>query len=78
MVTNIGFGLDATHTKADSNYSNLPASDIKFPLIHPEIICTNRYADKLTARDAFTYSIFKKFIDKIKIYKDYLVRNNSN
>jgi len=36
LVSNIGFGPEATHTKdAESNAANLPAGELKFPLLHP-------------------------------------------
>ena len=77
LVSNIGFGLDATHTKTGSNYSSIPVEDINFPLTHPEIICPNSHADKFTAREAFNYSTIRKFIKKLEIYREYIIRNNS-
>lgn len=36
LVTNIGFGKDATHTKFDSFEVKVPTDDLEFPLDHPE------------------------------------------
>jgi len=48
MVSNIGFGTGATHTKEKNNTSNIPISPIKFPLKHPKIIKVNEKIDKRT------------------------------
>lgn len=39
LISNIGFGPDATHTfDSSSTFSNIASTDIEFPLIHPESI----------------------------------------
>lgn len=39
LVSNIGFGDNATHTASKANpFMNLPTHEINFPLIHPSII----------------------------------------
>jgi hypothetical protein len=40
LVTNIGFGTDATHTRGsrDSKYAKLRAHEISFPLRHPPLV----------------------------------------
>jgi hypothetical protein len=46
LISNIGFGPDATHTrKADSAVANLDIQAMEFPLKHPETIARNRAAD---------------------------------
>jgi hypothetical protein len=51
LVTNIGFGQDATHTKAAvATMSYLPAEPITFPLRHPEIMARDREDDRLAFR----------------------------
>jgi hypothetical protein len=51
MVTNIGFGEDATHTKAAvETMSYLPAEPMTFPLRHPEIMVRDREEDQLAFR----------------------------
>jgi hypothetical protein len=48
LVTNIGFGMDSTHTNAgNSPLSNLPVYPMHFPLIHPEKSNINLEYDKL-------------------------------
>jgi hypothetical protein len=47
LITNIGFGKDATHTKKpDSIWAYLPASAIDFPLKHPPYVMPNAEADQ--------------------------------
>jgi len=57
LVTNIGFGEDATHTKSskDVRKSNL-AKNIKFPIKHPPFVIRDRVSDK---------RYFRKFILKV-------------
>jgi hypothetical protein len=38
LISNIGFGVEATHTTEQSEFSNLPAKQINFPLKHPSAI----------------------------------------
>ena len=38
LVSNIGFGQNATHTKKYNEFSNVKSYEIKFPLIHPSNI----------------------------------------
>lgn len=45
LVSNIGFGLDATHTKSINYMSNMKHFDIEFPLTHPTNIDINIEAD---------------------------------
>jgi len=46
LVTNIGFGPDATHTLADDDREGLSTQALG-PLVHPSIIEVDRRADKL-------------------------------
>jgi hypothetical protein len=48
LVTNIGFGPAATHTKTIERYALLPAEEMEFPLRHPKELSIDRAADTLT------------------------------
>lgn len=70
LVTNIGYGSDATHT-TDSNchIANLPVEAMNFPLTHPKLVLRNYQADKFTQDAVFpegslvnTMKKFKKFL----------------
>jgi hypothetical protein len=47
LISNIGFGVEATHTRsADNKSANLPVEAISLPLQHPEFVVRNLDADK--------------------------------
>jgi hypothetical protein len=48
LISNIGFGADATHTTEVSPFSNLPVKAVNFPLVHPQFIMRNADVDGLT------------------------------
>jgi len=45
LIQNVGVDIDATHTTKENAYSRLKASELDFPLKHPEIIMENRDFD---------------------------------
>ncbi len=46
MITNIGFGIDATHTKQNENLPSFPPSSaMVFPLSHPDCVEIDEQAD---------------------------------
>jgi hypothetical protein len=54
LVTNIGFGPDATHTRATgAKESNIPVVPMRFPLDHPGSIEPNVEADEFTFANGF-------------------------
>ncbi|MCP5459188.1 MAG: nucleotide-diphospho-sugar transferase [Gammaproteobacteria bacterium] len=53
LVTNIGFGIDATHTIRHTNYSALPLESLDFPLVHPNFVVRDVMADQWTDRNHF-------------------------
>jgi len=56
LVSNIGFGENATHTKSKSNpYAYRPLSKMQFPLKHPPYMVPNKEAD-----DFFVHQVSKK------------------
>lgn len=60
LISNIGFGDDATHTRRGSPYAALPVGEMKFPLRHPSQVAANRTADDFTAKNMFAASTAKK------------------
>lgn len=54
LVTNIGYGPDATHSaNPDSYFANVPTYELHFPLNHPENIIRNFEADVFIQRMLF-------------------------
>jgi hypothetical protein len=67
LVSNIGFGALATHTKLENKMANLKASSINFPLSHPPLVARNSEADKRTLKYSVSEaSILKRIIRKIR------------
>jgi hypothetical protein len=70
LVSNIGWGADATHTKTmDNPASNLPTEGIGFPLDHPECIVPNKEADLFTFENhfaAWTPNLYKRLRRRIR------------
>jgi hypothetical protein len=58
LVSNIGFGEDATHTKSSSQVENKGAGELQFPLRHPPFYTRNVDADKF--EDLACFGIRKK------------------
>src|SRR5580765_3659877 len=66
LITNIGFGPEATHTiDADTRFI-LPAGTITFPLKHPSSFIPLRSLDRRRVQDMFPRSIFHRAIRKLK------------
>lgn len=53
LVSNIGFGMDATHTKTIRKCANLPVEAVTFPLEHPSFIIRDAIADDYTQATLF-------------------------
>jgi hypothetical protein len=68
MVTNIGFGVDATHTKfEDKRVSNLKSFDIQFPIDKMKNVSPVYDADAYTMKWLFyKQNIIIRMINKIK------------
>ena len=54
LVSNIGFGMHATHTIGYSVLANMATEEILFPLKHPDEIFKNKKLDEI---------FFKKYVD---------------
>ena len=68
LVSNIGFGCSATHTK-DENSKNscIPITNLDFPLKHPRRIKMNKSADLRFYRKEYNYKpITRRLLEKIK------------
>lgn len=64
LISNIGFGVDATHTKNPLDKLSLPTlNDIKMPLVHPRFVMPNLQYDlsKTKSSSRFNSAIRKIF-----------------
>jgi hypothetical protein len=66
LISNIGFGADATHTHSAGIYANMKAEAMAFPLRHPEIVLPHREADAFTARGMFSTSLPRRILQKMR------------
>ncbi len=67
LVSNIGFGQQATHTKKLKNIrANIPLEDIQFPLIHPHGINSDVKADMIEAKKIFRFKAKERIIRFLK------------
>lgn len=53
LVSNIGFGAGATHTRETHPLADLPVFPMNFPLVHPPAIARDAAADERTSRRVF-------------------------
>jgi hypothetical protein len=65
LISNIGFGVDATHTTGVSVLANMKIDEIEFPLQHPVIFLPDRVADNRTATEQFSLTLTKKIFQKL-------------
>jgi len=66
LISNIGFGAQATHTTGKSIFSDLERREIQAPLVHPQSVVRNFAADKFSSKNLFTDSYIVRGIRKLK------------
>jgi hypothetical protein len=66
LVSNIGFGVDATHTFETCSLANLPVAEMIIPLIHPEFMIRNSDADRFTDKELFKTNNFSYIKSRLK------------
>jgi hypothetical protein len=60
LISNIGFGPNATHTQVVGVHANLPVEPMQFPLRHPSFVLPDQDADRYIANDQLAPSFFKR------------------
>lgn len=69
LISNIGFGDDATHTATpNSVFANMQTSNINFPLRHPKFVCRDRIADWKYFKNYANQYIIKCFLWKLQSF----------
>lgn len=66
LISNIGFGVEATHTVAASIYADMKTEPINFPLSHPNIVLPHADADEFTAQEMFERPFSRRVINKLR------------
>jgi hypothetical protein len=59
LISNIGYGIDATHTIKSHELGDMDVFPMKFPLIHPAFIIQDRRADDFT--QAHRFGVYKLY-----------------
>ena len=72
LVSNIGFGADATRTRELCKVSSIPVEEIDFPLNDPPFVIRDKNADNFTERDQ--YVIHPLIVYAMVKLKDLLIR----
>jgi hypothetical protein len=78
LISNIGFGGEATHTtNKDSEYANSPSEPMTFPLNHPPYLVRNSEADNFKQEFVFNPSLVTRAKSKLKrlLGKSFLRKN---
>ena len=65
LVTNVGFGVEASNNKLQTKFNSFKLNEIKFPLDHPSIMCRNVVADDYIEKLMFTGGIKARIKRKI-------------
>lgn len=72
LISNIGFGVGATHTtKVYNKFANLPTTAISLPLQHPQFCVRDAAADLYTHQNLFDYTLPARVRNVITRYRLY-------
>lgn len=69
LVSNIGFGTDATHTHEASKWSELPVHEMQFPLVHPVIRTLDMLSDDYSFTHLYNVPGYKASPRSMKLYR---------
>lgn len=53
LVSNLGYGLDATHTTGKSKFAKVDITEMNFPLKHPPFLIQDTRADAFTLKEFY-------------------------
>jgi len=65
LVSNIGLGIESTHTHKDSPLANMPVLPMEFPLKHPPFLLYDSKADSITFKNTCSSSFIKRVINRL-------------
>ncbi len=67
LITNIGFGENATHTADTSSLrANYPSAAMEFPMKHPDLVFSNPVLDDKILQNIFYIGHHTSFLERIK------------
>ena len=65
LISNIGFGIEATHTKSENMFSNMQIEHLQFPIKHPPNIIRALKNDTFTEKIMFSSTFIRKVLYKL-------------
>lgn len=65
LISNIGFGVDATHTTVGGEFANMILAEIQFPLKHPVVIFSSRTLDSLFYKRSIQPTLNQRVINRL-------------
>jgi len=66
LISNIGFGVGATHTTSESYMAEMVTDALKFPLVHPGSIERNKEADNRSSERVYCPTQQSSLVGRIK------------
>lgn len=78
LVSNIGFGTNATHTTGDSELASLPTQPLTFPLKHPVGVIRNMQADAYSFETCFQPPLTSGIKNKLLTLLNRIKKRSSN
>lgn len=66
LVSNIGFGADATHTRQAGRFANLPAGRLEAPWRAPPFVVRNEQADRRVERTMFVGALPGRLLARMR------------
>jgi hypothetical protein len=77
LVSNIGFGAQATHTKVKGRLAEVPTYPMVFPLRHPPLVIRDAQADRFTQAHRYDrVSVLVKLLSRMKRKAEALLRGH--
>jgi hypothetical protein len=68
LISNIGFGAQATHTHVVGIHANMATQSMDFPLVHPNFVLPSAKADRYISNDQIAPSFLTRQMRKLKRY----------
>lgn len=65
LISNIGFGPNATHTTDESEFANMATEPLNFPIAHPRFIIRNTRFDQFTFKSNFLMPLHERIRRRI-------------
>ena len=68
LVSNIGFGENATHTRKKNQFADMDTAAIEFPLRVPPYLIPDYQADRFTDSIIFSRTIFHRLYRRLRVF----------